>query len=111
MTVEPAHERVHDRALRTVKLLALVAIVAAVFASVVGVALLVIDPDAGSTLEAALAVTAAVGGLCAAGCVVAAVVYARVKNLWRHAPDWVRIAVWVIAVLAIGLSLVRTISD
>ncbi len=111
MTVSPATGSAHERALRTVKALVVLSVLGALVALLAGAGLLFLDPDDGSGVDSTLGITMAIAGLATAGLVVAAVVYAQVKHLWHHAPDWVRITVWVVAVLALGLSLVRTLSD
>ena len=67
-----------------------------------GLILAVADPAAGSTEEAALGLTAVVAGLATAVLGISALIYAQVKNLWRFAPTWFRIAASAIIVVAIG---------
>ena len=66
-----------------------------------GLALWVFDPSAGSAPEAALGVAAALGGLATAVFVISAAIYAQIKDLWRHAPRWIRTAVMVIVVVGL----------
>jgi hypothetical protein len=62
--------------------------VAALGVSVIAAALLlVVDPASGSSTEAVLGVTAAIGGIATGVFVVAAAIYAQVKNLWRACTD------------------------
>ena len=79
-----------DRELRTFWVIIGLAIVGALTASLAGVLLWVIDPADGSTTEAALGLTAAVGGLTTGAVFGAGAIYAQVKNLWRFAPGWFR---------------------
>ena len=74
------------------------AVAAVVIAVAAGVLLLVLDPDAGSTTEAASGITAAISGIAAAVPVIAAFIYAQVKSLWKSAPTTVRVVLWVIIV-------------
>ncbi len=60
-----------------------------------GLLILVLDPDAGSTTEATLGITAAISGLATAVLVIAALIYAQVKNLWKYVPIPIRVVMWV----------------
>ena len=96
-----------DRAgLRHVKMLIGLAILGAIAAAIAGVTLWIADPEAGSTAESALGITAAIGGLGAAVSSISAAVYMQVKNLWKYAPVALRAAVivFVIAGLVITVS-------
>jgi hypothetical protein len=59
-----------------------------------GLLILVLDPDAGSTTEATLGITAAISGLATAVLVIAALIYAQVKNLWKYVPTPIRVVMW-----------------
>jgi hypothetical protein len=98
-TTAPARE------MRNLRILIGLAVASTLVAVVAGVVLLVASPDAGSTTEDVLGITAAVSGLATAVIVIAAFIYAQVKNLWQYAPTWVRVAVWVLAAYAIGTTL------
>lgn len=88
-----------------VKRLVLAALTTTAVAALAGVGMLVFDPDAGSTLEGILGITAAVAGLLTAALAVAAVVTATATGLWSRLPlNW-RYVVW--ALLAVGIA--RTI--
>ena len=90
-----------ERELRTAKLLLSLALVAVAIAAAAGLILIATDPASGSTLEGALGLTAAIAGLSTAGFAIAAAIYAQVKDLWRYAPTWFRVAAW--AVIIVGL--------
>ena len=92
-------------ALRGVKVLIGLAIFAVLVAVSCGVILLVAEPASGSTAESVLGITAAVSGLSVAVLAISAAIYAQVKDLWRYAPMWIRVATWVL--IAVGLT--RTI--
>ena len=83
------------------------AIIGVLVAVVAWVVLLLAMPEAGSTLEATLGRSVAVGGLSAAVFSIASVIYVQVKNLWRFVPSWLRIAV--VALAIVGL-LITTVS-
>jgi len=65
------------------------AILGVLVAVVAGLVLLLAEPEAGSTWEATLGLSAAVGGLSAAVFSIATVIYVQVKNLWRFVPSWI----------------------
>ena len=98
-TTAPARE------MRNLRILIGLAVASTLVAVLAGVVLLVASPDAGSTTEDVLGITAAVSGLATAGIVIAAFIYAQVKNLWQYAPTWIRIAAWVVAAYAIATTL------
>ena len=88
-------------------------VAAAVFvgtAVLAGVGLLVVDPEAGSTTEAAFGFTAAVSGLATAVSVIAAVVYAQIRGLWSEAPNWIRLAFMAFIVIGIVRSIISWIA-
>ena len=93
------------REMRNLRILIGLAVASTLVAVLAGVVLLVASPDAGSTTEDVLGITAALGGLATAAIVIAAFIYAQVKNLWQYAPTWIRIAFWVVAAYAIGTTL------
>lgn len=89
-------------AVRRVRWALVVAAVTLAASVLAGLALLLLDPAAGSTTEAALGVTAAVSGLATGALVLAAVIYAQVKNLWGSAPTWTRYAL--LGLVAVGVA-------
>ena len=91
-----------QRALRNVRIIIGLAIAAVLIAIASGVILLIAEPASGSTAESALGITAAISGLATAVLVIGAAIYAQVKDLWRYAPTWIRVAAWVL--IAIGLA-------
>lgn len=97
--------------LRTVRLLIGIAIVAALVAAAAGLILVIASPESGSTAEATLGLTAAISGLTSAGFAIGAAIYAQVKNLWRHAPVWVRAAAWVVIAVVIGMTVWNLITQ
>ncbi|MEA1901985.1 MAG: hypothetical protein U9N56_00500 [Actinomycetota bacterium] len=98
-TTAPARE------MRNLRILIGLAIASTLVAVLAGLVVLVASPEAGSTPEAILGITAAASGLATAGIVIAAFIYAQVKNLWQYAPPWIRIAFWVVAAYAIATTL------
>jgi len=100
-----------QRAMANVKTLAGLAILAALTAAVAGVALLIANPDSGSTLESTLGLTAAVAGLSTAVFAVAALIYAQVKGLWHYAPRWARVAAWALLIAVVAIPIVRSITQ
>ena len=98
-TTAPARE------MRNLRLLIGLAVASTLIAVVAGLITLVASPDAGSTTEDVLGITAAAGGLSTAVFVITAFIYAQVKNLWQYAPTWVRNAFWVVAAYAIATTL------
>lgn len=92
----------HDeKSVRTLKAIAVAALVAMAMAAAAGLTLLVADPTAGSTFEGVLGVTAAVAGLSVAALMAAAAIYAQVKGLWDLAPRWIRTVFYAVLVVAI----------
>jgi hypothetical protein len=86
--------------------------VAALGVSVIAAALLlVVDPASGSSTEAVLGVTAAIGGIATGVFVVAAAIYAQVKNLWRLAPIGIRIVLWGFIAVWVALTAWNLISQ
>jgi len=93
------------REMRNFRILIGLAVASTLVAILAGVVLLVASPDAGSTAQYVLGITAAVSGLATAVLVIASAIYAQVKNLWQYAPTWFRVAFWVVAAYAIGTTL------
>ena len=93
-------------AIRTLKGLLIAAVLTTAGAALAGVGLLVIDPESGSAIEAALGFTAAVSGLLTALLAVAIVIYAQVRNLWQFVPFWIRAVVFGVVVVAVVRSLI-----
>ena len=97
-----------DRAaVRTARRVVTGAIACIGIALLAGLALLVLDPAQGSTIEAAFGLTAAIGGLGFAVFAIAALIYAQAKNLWRYAPMWVRVLAWGVILAGLTLTLVN----
>jgi hypothetical protein len=87
------------------------ALAAVVVSAAAGVLLLVLDPDAGSTTEAALGITAAISGIATGVLAIAAFIYAQAKNLWKFAPVAVRVVLWVFIGVGIAITLWNLISQ
>jgi len=100
-----------QRPMKVAKTLAGLAVLAAIIAAAAGVVLLIADPAGGSTLESTLGFTAAVAGLSTAAFVVAALIYAQVKNLWQHVPTWIRTAAWSVLAAAAIFNIIRSIAQ
>lgn len=94
-----------DRELRNARILIALAVAGVLAALMAGAVLLIADPTSGSNAEAALGLTAAIGGLSAAVFAVAAAIYAQVKNLWRYAPTWLRVAASIVVLVAVATTL------
>ena len=80
---------------------------AVVIAALAGLAMLVAEPEAGSTTEAALGITAAIAGLSTAVFVIAGLIYTQVKNLWRFMPTWLRVAAWIVIGIGVAITLMN----
>lgn len=91
-----------QRNLRTLKTIVGIGLAALAVSIASGLLLLAIDPDAGSSTEAALGLTAAIGGLATGVLAIAALIYAQVKNLWKLAPTPLRVMLW--ALIAVGVA-------
>ena len=65
------------------------AVVSTVVVTIVGIALLVTDPEPGSDAESTLGVLAALSGLATGLLFAAAAIYASVRRLWEHMHPWV----------------------
>ena len=98
-----------ERRLRVVRLLIYVAIACVTIAVVADVWLLIADPEAGSTTEAALGFTAAIGGLGVALFAGVAAIYAQINNLWQYAAMWFRVTVMVIVIVGLVISVISWI--
>ncbi len=96
-----------QQSLDRLKLLLWLAAAAVAVAVSAGILLLILEPASGSAPEAALGFAAAVGGLATGSLVIAAAIYAQIKNLWQFAPIGIRIGLWVF----IGLGIVVTLSS
>ncbi len=100
-----------ERAMRVAVTLFAGALVAVLVAAIAGITLMITEPEAGSTAEAALGITAAVAGLSTAAFVVAGLVYTQVKNLWRFMPTWLRMAFWVIIAIGVAITVWNLITQ
>jgi hypothetical protein len=96
MTATPTNQ--HE--LRNVKTLIGLAVGSALMAALAGFVLLIVAPEEGSSIEGALGIAAAVGGIATAGFAIAAAIYAQIKNLWQYAPVRVRVLAWVLIAYA-----------
>ena len=96
-----------QQSLGRLKVLVWSAAAAAAVAVSAGALLLVLEPTTGSAAEGALGSAAAIGGLATGALLIAAVIYAQIKNLWQLAPIGVRIGLWAF----IGLGIVVTLSS
>ena len=99
------------KSLDRLMILVWLAVAAVLVSAAAGVLLLVLDPDTGSTTEAALGITAAISGIATGGLAIAAFIYAQVKNLWRFAPTPVRVVLWVFIGIGIAITLWNLISQ
>lgn len=93
------------------RLLVRLAVAALLLSLVAGALLLVLEPASGSSAEAALGVAAAVGGIATGVLVIAALIYAQVKNLWQLAPIGIRIVLWVFIAVGVAFTLWNLISQ
>ena len=87
-------------AMKTLRTLAALALVATTVALVSGLWLWLADPVDGSTLSDRLGGTAAFSGIAAGLLFGAAAIWAQVKNLWEFVPRWIRVAVLGFVVVA-----------
>ena len=99
------------QSLNRLKLLVLLAVVAVMVAVAAGALLLILDPTSGSSTEATLGVAAAIGGIASGVLVIAALIYAQVKNLWRLAPIGIRIVLWVFIAAGVAVTVWNLISQ
>jgi hypothetical protein len=91
-----------QQSLDRLRLLVWSAAAAAATAVSAGALLLILQPTPGSAAEAALGLVAAIGGLATGSLLIAAVIYAQVKNLWSIAPTPIRVLLW--AIIAVGVA-------
>lgn len=89
------------RDLAVAKLLVALAILGALAAAIAGATLILTSPESGSTAEGTLGFAAAAGGIATAVFAAAAAIYAQIRNLWRYAPRWFRVASWVALAIAV----------
>lgn len=94
-----------QRHLRTLKTLGVGALVTTLIAAVAGLVLLITEPQSGSSMEAALGVTAALAGLATAALAISAAIYAQVRNLWQYVPTWLRVIAWAFILYGIAMTL------
>jgi hypothetical protein len=99
------------RSLDRLKLLASLAVAALAVSAVAGILLLILEPATGSSIEAALGVAAAIGGIAAGVLIITALIYAQVKNLWRMAPIGIRIVLWAFITVGVAFTLWNLISQ
>lgn len=97
--------------LRTLKMLLGIGLVALIISIVSGLLLLAIDPDSGSSTEATLGLTAAIGGLATGVMAIAALIYAQVKNLWKLVPTPLRIVLWAFIAVGVAITLWNLVSQ
>ena len=100
-----------QRSLATLKVLLGLAIASLAVVTATGLAFLIGDPDPGSSAEGALGFSAAVSGLLTAAFTIGAFVYAQVKDLWRLAPLWMRVVLWVFIAAGVVITLWNLISE
>ena len=98
------------RSLHLLKTMVGAAVVTTIVAAVAGILVWILDPESGSTTEAVLGLTAAVAGLATGALAIAVAIYAQVRNLWRFAPTWVRVAVMIIVAVVIVITIGNWIS-
>lgn len=96
-----------QQSLDRLKLLVWSAVAAVAVAASAGALLLFLEPTSGSAAEGALGFAAAMGGLATGALLIAATIYAQIKDLWQLAPIKVRIGLWAF----IGLGIVVTLSS
>ena len=106
----PAND-VEGQHLRTLLVLVGLAMAAAIVALGAGLILLVADIAPGSSEEATLGFIAAISGLATAALSIAALIYAQIRNLWRFAPTWFRVAAVVLVVIGIVITLWGQVAD
>lgn len=97
-------------AVRTVTAILAAAAVTATVAAMAGLGFLLVDPVSGSTTEAVFGFTAAVSGLLTAALAIGAVIYAQIRNLWRFAPAWIRIAALGLVAVAVARSIITSLA-
>jgi hypothetical protein len=97
--------------LSRLKLLIWGAVASVAVAIAAGALLLVLEPESGSTAEAMLGIAAAIGGIATGVLVIAALIYAQIKNLWRLAPIGIRVILWVFIAAGVAFTLWNLISQ
>ena len=99
------------QSLRRLRLIVWLAVASITVSIGAGVLLLIVEPDAGSSSEAALGIAAAIGGITTGVLVIVALIYAQVKNLWRLAPLGIRIVLWVFIAIGVAFTLWNLVSQ
>ena len=99
------------QSLSRLRLIVWLAVASVTVSVLAGVLLLILDPETGSSTEAALGIAAAIGGISAGVLVIAALIYAQVKNLWRLAPLGIRIVLWVFIAIGVAFTLWNVVSQ
>ena len=94
-------------AARASRRMAAIAVAAAGLALLAGLSFLVVDPSAGSRLEAVPGVTAAASGIASGVLIAAAAINAQLFGGWAHLPTWVRRAAMVVLLVVVVVNLVR----
>ncbi len=100
-----------SQSLTRLRLVVWVAVASVTVSIVAGVLLLILEPESGSSTEAALGIAAAIGGIATGVLVIVALIYAQVKNLWRLAPIGIRIVLWVFIAVGVAFTLWNLISQ
>lgn len=97
--------------LSRLKLIIWLAVASVTISVLAGVLLLILEPESGSSSEAALGIAAAIGGITTGVLVIVALIYAQVKNLWRLAPIGIRVILWVFIAVGVAVTLWSLISQ
>jgi|GEM_PF-3449103 len=97
--------------LSRLKLIVWLALASVTISALAGVLLLILEPESGSSSEAALGIAAAIGGIATGVLVIVALIYAQVKNLWRLAPIGIRVTLWVFIAVGVAVTLWSLISQ
>lgn len=87
------------------------AILAALTAATAGLILLVAAPESGSSTEATLGFTAAATGIATAIFAGSAAIYAQIRDLWKYAPRWVKLATWAFLAFAVISSIWASVTQ
>jgi len=99
------------QSLGRLRLLIWLAMASVTVSIVAGMLLLVLEPESGSSTEAALGIAAAIGGVATGALVIVALIYAQVKNLWRLAPIGIRVVLWVFIAVGVAITLWNVVSQ
>ena len=99
------------QSLDRLKLLVRLAVAALAVSVTGGLLLFALEPASGSSAEAGLGIVAAIGGIATGAFIVAAAIYAQVKNLWRLAPIGIRVVLWGFIAVGVALTLWKLISQ